>query len=159
MELLGISASVNKSPMNIFNIYLPPASSCPPLYKPDLEPLLCFSDSDTIIMGDLNAHHGSWYASSSCSRGEAFSDSIENSALCVLNTDTPTRLPNNGNPNSPDLTLISAHLALPALWTTHVKLNSDHIPITIDLGDDSPPARSARIYTNFRLADWGKYLL
>ena len=159
MEILGISASVNKSPMNIFNVYLPPASSCPPLYKPDLEPLLRFSDCDTIIMGDLNAHHGSWYASSTCSRGEIFSDSIENSALCVLNTDTPTRLPNNGNPNSPDLTLISAHLALPALWTTHVKLNSDHLPITIDLGDDSPPARSARTYTNFRLADWGKYLL
>jgi hypothetical protein len=55
MELLGVSASINGSPINIFNLYVPPASSCPPAYKLDLNPLLSFSDNDTIIMGDMNA--------------------------------------------------------------------------------------------------------
>jgi hypothetical protein len=64
----------------------------------------------------------------------------------------------SGNPNSPDITLISAHLSLSALWSTQVKLNSDHLPITIDFDGDTPLKRTARTYTNFRLADWGAFL-
>jgi hypothetical protein len=109
-------------------------------------------------MGDLNAHHAAWFATSSSGRGDDIIETIENSALCVLNTDTPTRLPSHGNANSPDVTLILAHLALSALWSTNINLNSDHLPITVDLGGDSAPARSAKTFTNFRLADWGGFL-
>jgi exonuclease III len=89
MELLGIFAKINGSPINIFNMYIPPASSCPPLYKPNIRPILGFSDSDVIVMGDLNAHHGAWHASSSCLRGDDLLSDIEDSNLCVLNGDTP----------------------------------------------------------------------
>jgi hypothetical protein len=109
-------------------------------------------------MGDLNAHHGAWYASSNCPRGDNLLSDIEDITLCVLNSDTPTRLPSKGSPNSPDLTLISAHLAPAAEWRTHVKLNSDHLPISINFPEDSSPVRTARNYTNFRLADWGKFV-
>jgi hypothetical protein len=83
---------------------------------------------------------------------------IEDSTLCVLNSDTLTRLPSNGSPNSPDLTLISADLAPKAEWRTHVKLNSDNLPISINLPKDSPPVRTARSFTNFHLADWGEFV-
>jgi hypothetical protein len=159
MELQGITATINGIPLNIFNVYLPPSSSCPPLYKPSLNPLLNFSDADSIIMGDMNAHHEDWYASSTCARGEAFSEDIDSSLFCVLNLDMPTRLANHGTPNSPDLSLISAHLALSAVWNTNINLNSDHLPITIDVGNETPPVRQTRTYTNFRLADWAKYLM
>jgi hypothetical protein len=42
IELLGISAKMNGSPINIFNMYIPPASSCPPLYKPNIRPIWDF---------------------------------------------------------------------------------------------------------------------
>jgi exonuclease III len=93
IELQGIMVTVNGSPINIFNLYIPPSSSCPPAYKPSLITLFDFSDSDTIVMGDFNAHHEAWFASSICSRGDAFIEEIENSNFCVLNSDTPTRLP------------------------------------------------------------------
>jgi hypothetical protein len=93
-----------------------------------------------------------------CSRGDAFIEEIENSDLCVLNSDTPTRLPSQGIPNSPDLTLISAHLAFSAVWCTQVKLNSNHLPITIDVGREQNPKRTTKTYTNFRLADWACYI-
>jgi hypothetical protein len=144
--------------VNVFNVYVPPGSSCPPTYKLDLNSLLSFFDSDTVIMGDVNAHHAAWYASSNCSRGDDLVEAIENSALCVINTDTPTHLPSHGDPNSPDVTIISAHLAVSALWTTQISLNSDHLPITVDLEGDSPPGRCAKTFTNFRLADWAGYL-
>jgi hypothetical protein len=141
MELQGITATINGSPIDIFNLYIPPSSSCPPAYKLSLIPLFGFSDLDTIVMGDFNAHHGAWFAASTCSRGDAFIEEIENSNLCISNSDTPTRLPSQGIPNSPDLTLNSAHLALPAVWCTQVKLNSDHLPVTIDVGGEQNPKR------------------
>ncbi|KAF2358597.1 Reverse transcriptase domain [Trinorchestia longiramus] len=45
--------------------------------------------------------------------------------------DSPTRLPSNGNPSSPDLTIASPHLALETSWTPLTRLNSDHLPIAI----------------------------
>jgi hypothetical protein len=100
MELQGITATLNGSPINVFYLYLPPASSCPPQYKPNLDPLLKFSDADAVVLGDFSAHHGVWFTSSACFRGDAVIEAIENSPLCILNSETPTRLPNQGNPNS-----------------------------------------------------------
>jgi hypothetical protein len=73
----------------------------------------------------------------------------------ILNNDTPTRLPPNGNPTSPDLSLISVHLALSLSWSTNVSLDSDHLPISISFNDDVPPPRTASTYTNFKRAKWG----
>jgi exonuclease III len=56
IELLGVLASINGSLVNVFNVYVPSASSCPSTYKLDLNSLLSFSDSNTVIMGDMNAH-------------------------------------------------------------------------------------------------------
>jgi hypothetical protein len=58
IKLLGVTAMINGSPIFIFNVYIPPSSSCPAQYKPDLTPLLSYSDSDMIILGDVNAHSG-----------------------------------------------------------------------------------------------------
>jgi len=56
------------------------------------------------------------------------------------------------------LSLISAHLAADANWRTHVKLNSDHLPITIDLNSkEHNPTRMKKTYTNFRLANWSEF--
>jgi hypothetical protein len=44
-------------------------------------------------------------------------------------------------------------------WATHVTLNSDHLPITITLPPDQPPqAQGARTYTNFKKADWPRFI-
>jgi hypothetical protein len=156
--LIGATVAINNSPLNVFSVYLPLASSCPALYKPSWGPLFGYSDSDTIIMGDVNAHHGAWFATSTCPRGGDLVSAIDNSELCILNSNTPTRLPNSGNPNSPDLTLISALLAAASTWCTHIQLNSDHLPITVDFGDDASPPRCARTFTNFCLAEWPEFL-
>jgi hypothetical protein len=64
---------------------------------------------------------------------------LDGSNLCIMNSNNPTRLPSNGNANSLDLTLVSAHLAATMAWSTHIQLNLDHLPITVDFGGNSPP--------------------
>ena len=158
IETQAISITHEGSPLTIVNVYIPPVSSCPPRHSPDLNPLLNILD-DALIVGDLNAHHAGWFSTLSDARGEALAADIENSPFCVLNADSPTCLPRLGNPLSPDVTLISAHLTLSADWTTQTQLNSDHLPITISFPDSHlPNIRTPKTFTNFRQADWVGYV-
>jgi len=109
-----------------------------------VDAILGCSDGDLLILGDWNAHHEAWYSTTTCNkgqqRGETLNDSINSSNLISINDHHPTRLPTHGNPSSPDLSIISAHLAADSSWKTHISLNSDHHPITIDINTvDSPP--------------------
>ena len=161
MEIQAVSVVLDQSPIALFNVYVPPTSSCPPDYslsEATLTSLLNRSDGDTLVVGDFNAHHSAWNSRTTCDgarrRGEAVLDAVNDSNLVLLNTDEHTRLPTNGLSSSPDLTLISAHLAPDTTWRTHTRLNSDHLPISISFNNDNPPTRRRKSYTNFRLADW-----
>ena len=162
-EHLGVTVTWGNSPINFINIYIPPVSSCPPGFRPDLS-LLLDPTAPTIIMGDFNAHNPAWHSttldSAAAGRGSAFAESIDDSNLSLLNTDRPTRLPKSGNPSSPDLTLCSSHFALDATWTPLTTLNSDHLPIIVtidqDLSNLPPPPRQT--FTNFRRARWNDFL-
>ena len=54
----------------------------------------------------------------------------------ILNWDSPTRLPGNANPSSPDVSLASASLITSTNWQTKTNLGSDHLPILISLQMD-----------------------
>ena len=160
LEIQGITATIRGAPLNIFNIYIPPPSSCPghQLSEDTLEPFFN-TDADTLILGDFNAHNGAWFSATQCDRaavrGETIADAINSSDLYLLNQPTPTHpLP---TPTSPDLSMISAHLATAVEWRTHNALNSDHLPITISFVEDSPPIRTKRTYINFHRADWTSF--
>ena len=51
----------------ISNIYIPPASSWSNGYQSSIEHLL--TTPDTLILGDFNAHHPSWYSKLTDTRG------------------------------------------------------------------------------------------
>ena len=142
---------------------MPPTSSCPPNYIPDLEGLLSPSD-DTLILGDFNAHSPAWFSQTSdpraAARGEEILNALNPADLIILNTDTPTRLPKHGNPTSPDLSISTPEIALDFEWTTLTTLNSDHLPILLHLGEtlstDSPQVPRIS-FTNLRKADWDSF--
>jgi hypothetical protein len=159
-ECQAIKVSINGSDLIIFNVYLPPVSSCPQTYCPNLSSVFSRFDDDVLVCGDLNAHHAAWDSSLSDPRGVAISNAVDISPLVTLNVpSSPTRFPKSGAPLSPDVTMASAHVALALTWTTHIQLNSDHLPITISLpSDDALPPRAAKTYTNFRKADWPMFI-
>ena len=154
-ESQGINVRLNNSDVDIFNVYLPPVSSCPPRHQPEIESLLNHSDGDAFVVGDFNAHHSAWSSSLEDARGRKLASVFANHPYIILNNDTHTRLSPTDNDlhTSPDISLASPHLALATTWTTHITLCSDHLPITIALPTDDPPPGSAKTYTNFRAAD------
>ena len=158
LELIAINVSINNSNIAVFNAYCPPSSSCVRGYLPEISSLLDNADGDSLIVGDWNGHDSAWFSSISDDRGAHLLHEIEQSDFFILNKDTPTRLPgSNQRPTSPDLSLISAHLALAVNWDVDVRLSSDHLPISISFVDDQPNPRLTRTFTNFQRADWNGY--
>ena len=163
LEHQAVVVEVEGAELRVVNIYIPPTSSCHPDYSPDLTPLFSFTD-DTLIVGDFNAHDPAWYSSTSDSRaanrGAKIADECMDSTFQFLNTDSSTRIPSNGPPTSPDLSIASAHLSIGANWEPKTTLNSDHLPILIGLGGwfSVPPADfGPSCYTNYRKADWPSF--
>ena len=59
--------------------------------------------ADLVVLGDFNAHHSLWHFGTTDSIGNQLADSVSISSFAVLNTDSPTRLPGNADPSSPDV--------------------------------------------------------
>ena len=114
-----------------YQVYIPPASSCTGGYNPSLDHLMT---TDTIILGDFNAHHSSWYSSSTESRVTMLESMVSGTNFGILNWDSPTRLLGNANPSSPpDVSLASASLITSTNLQTKTNLGSDHLPILSSL--------------------------
>ena len=133
-EVLTISIAMDNTEMIITNVYIPPASSCNGRYSPPIDHLL--TDTDSLVLGDFNAHHSLWHSETTDSRGNQLADSVSISSFGVLNTVSPTRLPGNANPSSPDVSLASASLITSSEWQT--TMPSDHLPILIGLQTKPP---------------------
>ena len=99
-----------------------------------------------MVLGDFNAHHPSWLSRTrddkAAARWEALDGAVNSSQLVVANQDLLTQLPSQGQPSSPDVTLLSRHGP-----------HSPHLGLTISLSSHALP----RSFTNFRNTDWEGY--
>ena len=155
-ECQGISTDTANGPLNIYNIYIPPRSSCPNGFIPSISHLLL--NEDSLILGDLNAHDDLWNSSINDERGQAIADEISNSEFGVINENLSTRVPSNGQSTSPDVSIVSASLLTFCTWTTYTDLSSDHLPIVIDiLLADEGIFTDRKTYYNLAKADWPKF--
>ena len=68
LEELSIKAELGNTKLIISNVYIPPASSCRNGYHSSIEHLL--TTPDTLILGDFNTHHPSWYSRSTDTRSK-----------------------------------------------------------------------------------------
>ena len=154
LEELTITAKIGNTDFIITNIYIPPASSCTGGYNPSLDHLMM--TTDTLILGEFNAHHSSWYSSSTDTRGTMLDCIVSCSNFGILNWDSPRRLPGNANPSSPDVSLASASLITSTNWQTKTNLGSDHLPILISL-QMMDVTITHRTSINLKKANWDQY--
>jgi hypothetical protein len=156
LEELAIKIKLDDTELTVVNCYIPPSSSCSKGYQANLDHLL--TTSDKVILGDFNAHHSSWHSGSDDMRGRLIADQISSSNYGILNWDTPTRVPTNGSPSSPDISLASDSLITSSTWKTLTTLSSDHLPILISLQTTTTVNKSPhRTYVNLKKANWEHY--
>ena len=159
IEHLAIEVEVGGAKLLVINIYIPPTSSVPG-FTPNLSPLFNIA-RDVLVMGDFNAHDARWHSytldTAAAARGDVICNALDSGELMCINENSHTRRPQNGRSSSPDLTLTNPHLGINARWEPLVTLNSDHLPIIIDLDGwfASPPKPTGpSCYTNYRKANW-----
>ena len=66
LEEVSVKAELGNTRLIISNVCIPPASSCGDGCRSSMEHLL--TTPDTLILGDFNAHHPSWYSRSTDTR-------------------------------------------------------------------------------------------
>ena len=155
----GISITMsNRQRLHIYNIYIPPRSSCSAGHNASIAHLLCNNEM-SLIVGDINAHHSRWDTNTNeDERGEQLAGEIDAADYTFLNENEATRLPTNDRSTSPDISLASNDIALLSDWSVSASLASDHLPILITINSklstiDGP----RRTYINFNKADWARY--
>ena len=111
--------------------------------------------TDTLILGDFNAHHSTWYSDT---RDTILENMIYGSNFGILNWNSPTRLPSNANPSSPFVSFSPASIISSTNWQTKTNICSDHLPILIKLHMDFT-IKSIPHRTSFYLmkANWDQY--
>lgn len=148
--------------LKVCNVYIPPASSCPPGYSPSFNSLFDVT-GDVLIMGDFNARDALRYSFTddvaAANRGRDIVEALDSTTLMVINQDSQTRVPTSGPTSSPDLTITNSHLGLNDGWVPKTTLNSNYHPILIDLDGwfAEPPPAGLFCYTNFRKANWPRF--
>ena len=158
LEELTIQVDNNSEPLHIRNIYIPPASSCDAGYVAPINNLRDGLARDSIILGDLNAHHEMWYSEDDKdARGELVAEWISDTDLGIINEDSPTRVTAAAS-TAPDLSIASARLITTCTWSAECSLSSDHLPILITLSSAIRKVKSQnRTYINFKKADWAGF--
>ena len=114
--------------------------------------------TDTLLLGDFNAHHSSWHSSSTDTRGTNLENTINGINFGILNWDTPTRVPGNATPSSSDVSLASASLITSSNWQKKTTMGPDHLPIlfSLQMAPSSTPSLH-RNYVNLKRANWERY--
>ena len=161
-EHQAIEVNIDDAKLLVINVYIPPASSVPG-QTPDLTSIFNIT-RDVLIVGDFNAHDPRWHSHTQDTaaerRGDAICNALDVGQLMCINGPSHTRRPIQGRTSSPDLTFTNPHLGINARWEPLVTLNSDHLPIIIDLDGwfSSPPEPSGpSSYTNYRKANWNRF--
>ena len=151
LEELSIKAELGNTKWIISNVYIPPASSCSNGYQSSIEHLL--TTQDTLILGDISAH-------STLDRPiqEEEKWQTQSTDLTMVFWYSPTRVPPNAEPSSPDVSLLSSSLITSCSWQTLSTLSSDHLPILIRLQikTSSNPGLHGT-YVNLKKANWDRY--
>ena len=118
LEERTISIAMDNTELLITNVYIPPASSCNDRYSPPIDHVL--TGTYSLVLGYFNAHHSLWNSGTTDTRGNQLAHSVSISSFAVIDTDSPTRLPGNADPSSPDVPLASASLITPVrMANTH----------------------------------------
>ena len=156
-EVQTLSIRLGKEEYSLANVYLPPTSSCPPSYIPEVAGLA--SSTRSLVLGGFNAHDSAWLSSQSTdARATTLLDQLED--MVVLNGDVPTRIPftTGSRSTSPDVAFASPDISLRCDWRVINELSSDHMPVIISLELSTPiQAKPKHTFLNYRKADWASF--
>ena len=159
-EICGVRLpSASDHGLDLLNIYRPPIHPDETDDRTDhFDPNLLPSGDNTIVAGDLNAHHPLW--DSGCDEADAIGERIatwlDRVGWTSLNDGRPTFTSyRSGSQTAPDVALCSPAMARRCAWDIGPDLGSDHLPMLLRVRTGgAPPARIRKSRWSFKKAAW-----
>lgn len=111
LETLAIDATINKTKLRIINVY---HTRTKPFNIDDLNSISSHLTTNTLILGDFNAHHPLWGTKNYTDKlGTLLTEWINKTNLISLNNNQPTRYPINHlqSPTAIDLSITTPKLS------------------------------------------------
>ena len=151
LQIVAVRVQINYTrTITIASIYLPPREN---IQQQHLEQILPQLPSPFLLLGDFNAHHPTWDATSCDNRGRMIISFITNNNLICHNNIEPTHI----SGSSIDLSLSSSEIGCDIDWNVlPTVLSSDHYPILINISGANPLFEITRRY-NYKAAKWKQY--
>lgn len=110
-----------------------------------------------IALGDFNAKHQTWGCIASNRSGRAIHEYINNKHLAVIAPQNFTLYPLNGGQASVvDFAIVKNYNSIASIETLN-ELDSDHLPVFLELGIANNLRHSQRYVTDYKNANWKLY--
>ncbi|GFS93016.1 putative RNA-directed DNA polymerase from transposon X-element [Trichonephila clavipes] len=122
------------NPISIISVYIPPRSD-ERLFTHDLEQLLQ-TNSNCVILGDLNVPHNEWNCSVNSTRGNQLKPFTDNLNLTIAYPNSPTRFGYRTS-NTLDIAVIN-NFNFPFTIDSIPELSSDHNPVFLNFSLTTP---------------------
>ena len=91
LEELTISIAMDNTELLITNVYIPQTNSCNGCYSPPIDHIL--TGTDSLVLGDFNAHQSLWHSGTTDTRGNQLADSVSISEWQTHTTMSSDHLP------------------------------------------------------------------
>ncbi|XP_077282774.1 uncharacterized protein LOC143908831 isoform X2 [Temnothorax americanus] len=156
-DMVGIKTSNLENNINIVAVYRHPRAG---MSARDLNAVFnSINPSDSIILGDFNAHNTAWNCESSNNNGDILHDVMANAGLICINVDTRSRIGCSGQRDfNIDLLFASGSVAgnidYQQLGESH---DSDHVPIGFFVDINTRIYRKLSNKTSTKRTDWSQY--
>jgi hypothetical protein len=155
IEVIGVNILNVPGLRYIIHLYCPPHIN---MTHTDWDQIFGMYNSETLITGDVNAHHISWSYKTDRKGEIIYKAMFEHEFICI-NDGNPTRIrlvSGALQQSSPDVSFTSRDIAVNIKWkTTNETLGSDHVIVKMVVGF----SRSGLQYKkrNFKEATWKEY--
>ncbi|XP_063531430.1 uncharacterized protein LOC134742309 [Cydia strobilella] len=155
IEVIGVKILNVPGLQYIVNLYCPPRIN---MTQNDWDQIFSLHSTETLVTGDINAHHLSWSYKTDRKGEIVYKSMFEHEYIC-MNDGSPTRIRlANGilQQSSPDTTFASQDIAVKINWkATNETLGSDHIVIKVTFGFNRSGSYNKK--RNLKEAKWKDY--
>jgi len=153
VEICAIRTRLGGTIFNIFSIYIPSNKMTLQIPHSALQQLYDSISGPSIFLGDWNAHLSEVGNNHTCKFGKTVREWLDTNHLVLLNDESITHVPSNGNsPSSIDLAICTNSLSCKMYWETFQSLlTSDHYPCIVTIIDSKLDAFNSEKY---RIRKW-----
>lgn len=153
IENISIEVKLNNREINLISAYSPKYDIS---FIKDIK-LICPTNKEFIVFGDLNARNAAWNCATNNTAGNKLNKFQHENNIFIYHPNSPTHYPDSGNtPSTIDLIITNSTLHITQPIAHNAELPSDHCPVTCTIHSNIK-TKNRRKFIDFKTTNWKKF--